>query len=130
MKNLKQFILEAANTQSNVVYDFLKKTFKNVTVEERDGAEGFPNPFTGEEEKGIWFEYILDDYDPIISVAYCPKHNKFGVFIDSIAVWIENGAVVGDEEGTNGIEATEENIKLYNKKTMEQIVTAYEDGEV
>ena len=123
MKSIKDFINEGLN--NNIVFDYLKKTFKNVTVEEREDNE-CPNPY--EEGSGDWIEYFLDDFDTVTSVPYSPKHNLFSICIDSVFWRIdEDGEIDYDENGPFEEEATLDNLKKYNKRSIKKIIKSSEE---
>lgn len=121
MKNLKEYLL-CESINDNVI-DYFKKTFKNITIEDRNGNE-FPNPFS---ENGDWVEVLLNDFDPITSFAYDPNNKLFQLVVDSCYVIYNGGDISFDDDGGEGYDATPENLKLYDKSSIEKICAHYEN---
>lgn len=123
MKNLKEYLM-CESVNDNVIAYF-KKTFKNITIEDRP-ADEFPNPFS-EDEEGDWVEIFLDDYETTASFAYDPKNKLFQLVVDSCFVTYDNSDIDFDDEGGEGYDATPENLKLYNKRSVNKICKYYEN---
>ncbi len=121
MKNLKEYLINES-VNDNVI-DYFKKTFKNITIENRPANE-FPNPFG---EEGNWVEVFLNDFDIITSFAYDPNNKLFQLVIDSCFVIYDNSNINFDDEGGEGYDATPENLKLYNKSSVNKICKYYEN---
>ena len=123
MKNITNFINES---MSNFVIDYFKKTFEDVTVEDRP-ADEFPNPFS-ENEEGDWIEIMLNDFDTMTSVAYDPDKNMFSLVVDSLYVIYDGKKIKFSEEDIKSSDATSENLKLYNKRSVNKICKKYESS--
>lgn len=123
MKNITNFINES---MSNFVIDYFKKTFEDVTVEDRP-ADEFPNPFS-ENEEGDWIEIMLNDFDTMTSVAYDPDKNMFSLVVDSLYVIYDGKKIKFSEEDIKSSDATSENLKLYNKRSVNKICKKYENS--
>ena len=122
MKNITDFIIEST---SNSVIDYFKKTFGDIDVDDRP-ADEFPNPFS-EDNEGDWVEITLNDFDTMTSVAYYPDKNVFALVVDSLYVEKKKKKIDFSEYG-NGYEATPENLKLYNKRSVNKICKKYENS--
>ena len=127
MKSLKDYLIkESINTNDNVV-SYFKKTFKNITVENRP-ADEFDNPFDdGEGGNNDWIEIFLNDFETTSSFAYDPNRNLFQLVVDSCFVIYDGSDIDFDDEQGDGYDTTPENLKLYNKRSVKKICNYYDN---
>jgi hypothetical protein len=123
MKNLKEYLI--TETVNDNVIAYFKKTFKNITIEDRTEDE-FDNPFD-DGDGGDWVEIFLNDFDTTASFAYDPNRNLFQLVVDSCFVTYDGSDIDFDDEGGEGYDATPENLKLYNKRAVKKICNYYDN---
>ena len=121
MKNLKDFINESKtfNTFEDWIKSFKYPYDKNVFK-----TNECPCPIH-DEKCDTWEEYIFNNFNTITSMAYCPSDNTFVLCIDSKFVDLETGELY-DEIDDKETYHFPEDINMFSKKTIRQMVKDYE----